>query len=290
MIYSDNIWYTLLMKEGQLNLEIDGKWLLFGQKNVFHSWLEKMNCLVESKKIKAIKVSRKLPEFDPFPQKPCVICFYTSDSPEEKQTIKNLILNEFNIEVFIWKSDRDTIKDWSDNGWLKLEAALTRLVRKYKSEQLEKGDIEKAKQIISRLETHINSENIPSRIAEFKKSGVEDFIRDNKVELLSDEISLKKLFEKIEDLEKRIQQSHLSYKNENPDSSDLFLKVKRWVANDELDKAISSLYSFFEQSSSDMLNDLILLSGQLAEYKRKERLGMEPDSKSLNRIRYGILE
>ncbi|MCW7080299.1 MAG: hypothetical protein OCU16_04300 [Candidatus Methanospirare jalkutatii] len=107
-----------------------GSGLFFGDTSFIHSLLPELDDLVEKGEIRAVKISRKIPEYDPFPEKPCVMCVFTSDEQYEKERVKNLLKSKFNIEVTVWKSEEQTLKDWEKGGWLRIQAEINELRKK----------------------------------------------------------------------------------------------------------------------------------------------------------------
>ena len=73
MIYQNAVWYDILPDDLIWDDDIAGKWLYFDDTRKIHALLEDLDRLVEAGAIKAAKVARKLPEFDPFPENPCVL-------------------------------------------------------------------------------------------------------------------------------------------------------------------------------------------------------------------------
>lgn len=123
MILKNEIWYEIIPSTSdQEDSEIiDGKWLYFDNKDFIHSLIHQFDELVENKEIKAIKITRKIPEYDPFPEKPCAACFFTSYDPKERKYVKNLLKRRFNIEVKSWKSEKQTEEDWKEEGLLRVQ-------------------------------------------------------------------------------------------------------------------------------------------------------------------------
>jgi hypothetical protein len=99
MIYQSPYWYDIVSGSGAQRGKIAGKWLYFDKTEKLHQLLDDLNVIVESGRIRAVKVARKLPEVDPFPEKQCVLCVYTSGDKEEKETVKKLLENELGISV-----------------------------------------------------------------------------------------------------------------------------------------------------------------------------------------------
>ena len=137
MILQNKFWYDIIPSFNwyETSASIVGKWLYFGDTSFIHSLLPELDDLVEKGEIRAVKISRKIPEYDPFPEKPCVMCVFTSDEQYEKERVKNLLKSKFNIEVTVWKSEEQTLKDWEKGGWLRIQAEINEL-RKKNSKQV----------------------------------------------------------------------------------------------------------------------------------------------------------
>jgi hypothetical protein len=133
MILQNDYWFDILPSRGEPDTTIDGKWLHFGPTHELHSWLERLDRLVEHGQIHAAKVARKLPRVDPFPNKPCVLCVFTPGDERSREHARQVLKSEFNIDVSVWKSEEQTIRDWQPGGWLQVEAEVNRL-----REQLER--------------------------------------------------------------------------------------------------------------------------------------------------------
>ena len=128
MILQNDYWYDILpTTKGKGRIE--GKWLFFDETSKLHALAEDLDRLVEGGQIRAAKIARKLPAHDLFPEKPCVLCVFTSDDPEEKETVKALLQSEFGIDVTAWKSEQQTKLDWQKGGWLQIQAASNQLKR-----------------------------------------------------------------------------------------------------------------------------------------------------------------
>ena len=128
MILQNNYWYDVVPTVHEAG-KIDGKWLFFGETKKIHYMLGALDELVESGQIRGAKVARKLPGIDPFPEKPCVLCVYTSEDSKEKEAVKQLLQRELGIEVKSWKSDEQTRRDWEEGGWLQLQYESNQLRR-----------------------------------------------------------------------------------------------------------------------------------------------------------------
>lgn len=154
MILQNDYWYDIVPTtkgEGR----IDGKWLFFDETKKLHTLAEDLDRLVESGQIRAAKIARKLPAHDPFPEKPCVLCVFTSADPEEKETVRALLQSEFGINVTAWKSEQQTKRDWEEGGWLQLQFESNQLKR-----EIEAGLVtnqHEAQQKLSVLAEHIRA-------------------------------------------------------------------------------------------------------------------------------------
>lgn len=292
MILANNVWYDIISTTNHSERKIDGKWLYFGDKELIHSWIDKLHALVEVGGLKAIKVSRKIPEYDPFPQKPCVVCFFTSDDANEKEKTKSLILKEFDINVHIWKSEVQTHQDWTNNGWLKVEAELNDLIKAIKSVkvQSDKKQILLIDKIVISLEEIIEKEEHPSKIAEFKKSGLEKIIKFCRDEFLTKDINLDTIYLKIKGLEDKISDLQGGKINTAMLSSQIYKQIKVLISKDKLNEAIDILFPLLEKQDGDKLDDLIILSSQLSEHEREIRLGLKNEKHEKNRIIDALLK
>src|SRR5271167_1210816 len=99
MIIESEVWYDIVPEDEPTTDAEIGKWLYFGEKDRLHSWLPRLNVLVERGSLMAAKVSRKDPRWDPFPHKPCVLCVFTTSDDSDKARAKQLLTTEFGIEV-----------------------------------------------------------------------------------------------------------------------------------------------------------------------------------------------
>lgn len=130
MILIDQYWYNVMPSQDETEgsfESITGKWLCFGDKSFMHSLLPSLNDLVEKGEIRAAKISRKIPKYDLFPDKACVMCVFTSKDQSEKDRIKKLLKGRFGLETTIWKSEEQTLEDWKENGWLRIQAQIGEL-------------------------------------------------------------------------------------------------------------------------------------------------------------------
>jgi len=154
LILQNGYWYDIVPTTKGKG-RIDGKWLFFDETKKLHALAEDLDRLVEAGQIRAAKIARKLPTHDPFPEKQCVLCVFTSDDPEEKETVKALLQSEFGINVTAWKSEQQTKRDWEEGGWLQLQATSNQLKR-----AIETGlvtDKQEAQQKLSELAERIRA-------------------------------------------------------------------------------------------------------------------------------------
>ena len=100
MILMNNVWIDIIPLDYMTFNDITGKGLYFEDTQKLHALVEELNQLVESGAIPAVKITRKLPEHDPFPEKPCVLCAFTSNDPKEKERVKKLIRRQGSGDLF----------------------------------------------------------------------------------------------------------------------------------------------------------------------------------------------
>jgi len=170
LILQNDYWYDIVPTTKGKG-RIDGKWLFFDETNKIHALAEKLDRLVEDGQVLAAKIARKLPAHDPFPEKPCVLCVFTSDDPEEKERVKALLQSEFGIDVTAWKSEQQTKRDWKKGGWLQLQ---------FESNQLKRA-IETGL-VTNKLETQLKLSELAERIRMMAES-VKDPQRKLELEL-----------------------------------------------------------------------------------------------------------
>jgi hypothetical protein len=135
MIYENPYWIVIYPKNNpELTRTITGKWLYFDhhKENIF-SLIDELDQLVETGVFREVKISRKNPETDPFPEKPCVLCVFTSDDPDEKERVKNILKDNFNFSVDLWKSDKQTSEDWEKTGWLSIQSNINKIRKEISS-------------------------------------------------------------------------------------------------------------------------------------------------------------
>jgi hypothetical protein len=170
MIFQDEYWFNVLPSRGRSSASLDGKWLYFGPTNELHSWLDRLNKLVEDDQIPAAKVARKLPGSDPFPDKPCVLCAFTAGDEVSKAHTQQVLRDAFNIEVSVWKSNEQTQKDWMPGGWLRLEAEINQLRLRIRDEGLGRAHRARLQRMAADLIETIGEIDEPSRLAEIEIS------------------------------------------------------------------------------------------------------------------------
>jgi hypothetical protein len=206
MIREDQVWYNVTPKDyASTDAEI-GKWLYFGEKNVLHSWLPRLNELVEAGELRAAKISRKDPRWDPFPHKPCVLCAFTANDEQEKTRVKRLLAIEFGIDVSTWKSDAQTLRDWDEYGWLQIESQITNLKRRMAA-----GDVpdtpetkNQLRALISKLSDVLHNYESDTLLAEQKLSKTEGFLTDLQRELASENLTLATILNHLDRIQVQI--------------------------------------------------------------------------------------
>lgn len=170
MILKNQYWYNVIPSETDGDDAIAGKWLYFDETSKLHALLNDLDGLVESGRVRAAKVARKLPEYDPHPDKSCVLCVYTSDDPEEKRQVRDVLQDELDIAVVVWKSEEQTLRDWEEGGWLRIQADINRLRRQIESGNV--SDVEAAENqcrlLVEELEQVIRSIDDPDRQLEIE--------------------------------------------------------------------------------------------------------------------------
>ena len=208
MIWRTNYWYEIWPLDYEERPgRTAGKWLYFGEKDILHSYVKKLNQYVESGELRAAKVAMKHPDYDPFPEKYCVMCIFTTGSKEHKDNTKAFIKEKFRIEPAAWKSEEQTEKDWSSEGWLKLQADLTTIKKGIEQgyyEDIAKG-IREIRQLINRLHTHIYKGRKPIdseiKLLETVSSFLDEF--DKKPEFINNSDAFS--FNRIKRIEKQIE-------------------------------------------------------------------------------------
>lgn len=188
MIYQSSYWYDIVPSSDARRGKITGKWLYFDKTEKLHQLLGALNVIVESGRIRAAKVARKLPEIDPFPEKQCVLCIYTSSDKEEKETVKKLLADELSISVSVWKSDEQTRRDWEKGGWLRLQADISKIRRAIEAGRVE--DVQSAQnrvlELTRKLEELMKSIDDPDQKAELDFNKVHEVQRQIAADLTTE--------------------------------------------------------------------------------------------------------
>lgn len=176
MILQDQYWYIIQSSASTRNsYVVTGKWLIFGPPEQLHALLPRLDELVESGDLIAVKVARKLPAFDPFPDAPCVICAYTTDDSVEKERVKQLLTEEFGFNISVWKSDEQTRKDWDEGGWLRIRSQITEVRRALESSRSGpelKATRERLEALTRELQKTLSER--PEQLTEAQLSGLRD--------------------------------------------------------------------------------------------------------------------
>jgi hypothetical protein len=165
MILQNEYWFDIIPSRGESNT-IEGKWLHFGPTEQLHSWLDRLNKLVEDGELSAVKVARKMPATDPFPNKPCVLCAFTAGTEVSKKHAQEVLKNAFQINVSVWKSDEQTRQDWLPGGWLQVEADINHTLTRLKREGLTQTDKLLLRELAQHLRNSVDEIRDPTRVAE----------------------------------------------------------------------------------------------------------------------------
>src|SRR5205085_1054336 len=129
-----------------------------------------------------------------FPGKECVLCVFSSNDKEEKETVKKLLKDELGISVSAWKSDEQTRRDWEEGGWLSVQADISKIRREIEAGRVE--DIQSAQsrvlELTRKLEEMVKSIDDPDRKTELEVNRVHEIHRlvvaDSTTETESSEI------------------------------------------------------------------------------------------------------
>ena len=187
MILQNKFWYDIIPSFNwyETSASIVGKWLYFGDTSFIHSLLPELDDLVEKGEIRAVKISRKIPEYDPFPEKPCVMCVFTSDEQYEKEKVKKLLKSKFNIEVTVWKSEEQTLKDWEEGGWLRIQAEINELRKKLQTGKVKNKKIiyHQIIRLTEQLGKILSEVDDPNRKAEIYLNIVHELVNELKNEV-----------------------------------------------------------------------------------------------------------
>lgn len=213
MVLQNNYWFDIVpSKLEDSRPDIAGKWLVFGPTETLHALVQRIDALVESGRLPAAKIARKIPEFDPFPDSPCVLCAFTSDRAREKENVQLLLTEELGLETTLWKSDEQTARDWDTNGWLSIRAEINS-IRKALATGIPASGSEAAKKRITELSQRLRTllEDEPSRLSEGRLSGLQSSILELEAGLASrdsqviTEERMRSLEEKIDDFMRSLQ-------------------------------------------------------------------------------------
>ena len=178
MVLQDNYWFDIVPShEDPQILSIAGKWLVFGSTTDLHSVVKKVDALVESGSLPAAKIARKISGFDPFPDSPCVLCAFTSDSPAEKERVKLLLKQALNLEATVWKSDEQTRRDWDKDGWLAIRAEINSIQRALAS-SVSAPEFKSAHKRIAVLSDRLKKQlkDHPTQMTEAQLSGLQSVV------------------------------------------------------------------------------------------------------------------
>jgi hypothetical protein len=167
MILQDDHWFDILPSHRRTT-RAEGKWLHFGPTATLHSWLDRLDALVETDRLLAAKIARKLPGIDPFPDKPCVMCIYTASDAASKSSAKQILNEALKIDVTVWKSDAQTAEDWQPDGWLRLEAELSTLHQALRRGELDENARRRLAKLVETLRNALQNVHEPSRVQELK--------------------------------------------------------------------------------------------------------------------------
>jgi hypothetical protein len=205
MILANEYWYDIVRK-GEHTPTAIGKWLYFGEKDRLHSWLPRLDVLVERGSLIAAKISRKDPKSDPFPHKQCVLCVFTADDDNERERAKQLLARELGIEVKTWKSDAQTMRDWEEDGWLRIESEISKIKR-----ALASGGNPSSPEIMGELRALTdrlsNLASNPTSVTlaeEFRLSNTDNFIHELKSSLAAGDLTLSVILDRLDKLQMQI--------------------------------------------------------------------------------------
>ena len=84
MITRDKYWIRISKKGSNKRKYIAGQWICFGDKNFLHGLQDELDKYVENEEITLILIALKEESLDKFPNKPCVLCAFTSNNKLEK--------------------------------------------------------------------------------------------------------------------------------------------------------------------------------------------------------------
>jgi len=185
MIKKDKYWIRISKKRSAKRKFLAGQWICFGDKTFLHGLQDELDKYVENEEITLILIALKDEGVDRFPNKPCVLCAFTSNNKLEKNRIRSILEDKFSLNVERWKSNWESIKDWDENGLLKIESELVQL--KYNS-NLSNQEV---KDIALKIMTYINnSQN--TEFQDYVKR--ENFLNDlDKYSIQTNKLSIRKI-------------------------------------------------------------------------------------------------
>jgi len=310
MVKEDKYWIDINSDKKVENINVCGKWIYFDTFSKIYSMVSKINDLVERGDLQYVKINQKRSEFYPFPNEPYAINFFTNDNPTDIQNIKSVIKTQLNIDLYIWKSDKQTDIDWAKHGWKKIKSDLieTYLANKESKIKNQNKYYRKILYLVNNLEKRLKEVQEPERIAEFTKSKINDLLLKIKEEIhiekkttvcnniIENETNSNgniqpknELIERINNLEnlvKEMMNNFVVKVNKKFDTS----FVKKLISKNQIEEAIKLLYDYFEDTNTDKHNDIILISAQYNSYKRNIALGLMSGEIEINRIRYALLQ
>lgn len=159
MISRDKYWIRISKKGSPKRKHLAGQWICFGEKTALHNLKDELDKYVENNEITLILISLKEKANDKFPNKPCVLCAFTSNSNTEKQKVRSILEDKFSLKVERWKSNWESIKDWDDNGLLKIESQIIQLKQIDRNDKIRKEQL--TKEIVQKILTYITNNTNP---------------------------------------------------------------------------------------------------------------------------------
>lgn len=175
MISIDEYWINILPSENSgrwgITGGITGKWLVFGPTKELHLYQDLLNKLVEEGVFKKIKITRKDPEYDPFPHKECVMCIFTSSDEDEKSEVAER-LREIDLNPSIWKSNEVTNEDWQADGKLFLESEIVREKLKLRGDEVPKSARNKTQKLVFISHSNKDRQEAEKICATLESSGI----------------------------------------------------------------------------------------------------------------------
>jgi hypothetical protein len=234
MISKNNYWCEVFPVYDDGSLSVGGKWLYFDEVEKVHSFLETLNQLVESGSLQGAKIARKLPEFDPFPEKPCVLCVYTTSYPDDKERVRELLRERLGISVSLWKSEIQTREDWKEGGLLKLQSEIRKIIRAIEDGTEE--NVEAAQnhviELSHQLKEVIKNIDDPNRLVEVSFDLIDEVQAKTKSNLARNEGTLEVILSRLVKLEgaltnvsAKLSSGEVSYQREEQveDSNSVFV-------------------------------------------------------------------